>query len=593
MSNRTVIAVINEKGGTAKTTTSVNISAALGHLGQKVLLVDLDGQAASSRWLGVEEDHRLADALCRGKGLEPISNLLPNVSLVPASGKLDSVSHDLRPTQGGQLRKLLMDLDGYDFTIIDCPPSLANRLIANGLLAATHVLVPVETSILALDGLKILLTTLEDVRDGFGHELILAGVLACRFDGRTRLSRLVLQELQRALPGKVFQTVIRENVRMRECPASGQSILTFAPESTGAQDYIALANELLAQPQTWRLAAVPASEGGQAFSVESLRDNAAASVRESVRKNSPARPGDDAEVPPAQTAAPWQENAEIATEATVTETHVAQPPSASGGALLLAASGSERLVPSESHAWPEQTGNGTQDYMAQPPSAVQADSDQKAVAPAATIETAPADDMLATQALDSWLKNLEDAQRSLESHDDQPIAEATPVEQELPAVDIPPAPQAMEEIPQFDVSEPEMPVEPSPVAAEPAQPAPPPVRFVCETMDPFGQKSQPLSWQEAVALGETPSEPCIEKAQGDPVESPLDEPPLWAPSGNQAPPQPSDTPSEEEKYAALRAYLQKMQEQGKLPDAPPPGGEPDRNKRPGGFRSLFQKVVGK
>ncbi|MCL2700076.1 MAG: AAA family ATPase [Phycisphaerae bacterium] len=285
MAIRTCIAIINEKGGTAKSTTSVNLSAALGELGQRVLLVDLDGQAASSRWVGVEEDNRLADAMTRGTKLQPIPNVLPNVSLIPASGRLDSIAHDLRPTQGGQMRKLLGELaDDFDFIIIDCPPSLGNRLIANGMLAATHVIVPVETSILALDGLKILLTTLEDIREGFGHNLVLAGVLACRYDYRTRLSRLVLEELRRALPGKVFNTVIRENVRMRECPASGQSILTFAPDSSAAADYRALAAELLAPPQAWRKEAERAT--GQ-NSVENLRNNTSDKLLDGQRKGPP------------------------------------------------------------------------------------------------------------------------------------------------------------------------------------------------------------------------------------------------------------------------------------------------------------------
>ena len=287
MDTNTVIAIANEKGGTGKTTTAVSLSAALGEMGQKVLLVDLDGQAAASRWLGVEDDSRLAEALCKGKGLEPIPDVITGVSLAPASGKLDSVSHELRPTQGGQLRRVLSKITGFDFVIIDCPPSLSNRLIGNALLAATHVIVPVETSILALDGLRILLTTLEDIRDGFGHEIVLAGVLTCRYDGRTRLSRMVLDELRRALPGKVFQTVIRENVRMRECPGAGESILAFAPDSHAAEDYRTLAREILTPPQTWREAnpAVTGDEDaepgqGERFLVDDLRGNAAARIRE-------------------------------------------------------------------------------------------------------------------------------------------------------------------------------------------------------------------------------------------------------------------------------------------------------------------------
>jgi len=287
------IAIVNEKGGTGKTTTAVNLSAALGEMGRKVLLVDLDGQAASSRWLGVEEDSRLADAMLRGGGLEPLENVVPGVSLAPGSGKLDSVSHDLRPTQGGQLRRVLSHVNGgYDYTLIDCPPSLGNRLIGNALLAATHAIVPVEMSILALDGLKILLTTLEDVREGFEHEIALAGVLACRYDARTRLSRLVLAELKRALPGKVFQTVIRENVRIRECPASGQSILTYAPNSHAAEDYRSLARELLAlpvQPARPLTAEQPETEAAlseeERAGIARLREQVDAMLRESAGKS--------------------------------------------------------------------------------------------------------------------------------------------------------------------------------------------------------------------------------------------------------------------------------------------------------------------
>ncbi|MCK4900786.1 MAG: ParA family protein, partial [Anaerolineales bacterium] len=240
------IAIVNEKGGTGKTTTAVNLAAALGEIGKSILLVDLDGQAATSRWLGVEEDTRLADAILTGSDMEPIKTLLPGVSLAPGCGKLDSVAHDLRPTQGGQLRKILSQLqENFDYVLIDCPPSLSNRMIGNALLAASHVIVPVEPSILALDGLGILLSMLDDVRDGFNHPIELLGVVVCRYDTRTRLSRQVLAELNRVLPKRVFHTVIRETVRMQECPASGKSILEFAPYSNIASDYISLAHEVV------------------------------------------------------------------------------------------------------------------------------------------------------------------------------------------------------------------------------------------------------------------------------------------------------------------------------------------------------------
>lgn len=242
------VAIINEKGGTAKTTTTVSLAAALGEIGQKVLVVDLDGQAASSRWMGVEGDSRLADAMIAGEGLQPIHNVLPNVDLAPASGKIDSVAHELRPTQGGQLRRVLAEVQSnfhYDYILLDCPPSLGNRLIGNAMLAASHAIVPVETSILALDGLRILLTMLKDIRMGFDHDIELLGVLACRYDARTRLSRLILSELHRALPGNVFRTVIHNTIRIQECPAVVKSILEYAPDCPAAKDYRQLARELV------------------------------------------------------------------------------------------------------------------------------------------------------------------------------------------------------------------------------------------------------------------------------------------------------------------------------------------------------------
>lgn len=298
MPNQT-IAIMNEKGGSAKTSTAVNLAAALGERGQNVLLVDLDGQAAASRWLGVENDHRLAEAMQAGMGLLPIPEVAPGVSLAPASGMLDAVAHNLRPTQGGQLRRVLGEMTGFDFIVIDCPPSLSNRLIGNALLAASHVLVPVETSILALDGLKILLTTLDDVRDGFGHDIILSGVLACRFDARTRISSMVLEELNRALPGKVFRTKIRENVRMRECPASGQSILDFAPTCHAAIDYRTLAGEVLASVQTDDQTSHERGNGDSQFSQNSTwRETPNPAPAEQLTGTAYARPhGSDQQTP--------------------------------------------------------------------------------------------------------------------------------------------------------------------------------------------------------------------------------------------------------------------------------------------------------
>jgi chromosome partitioning protein len=594
MPDRTVIAIINEKGGTAKTTTAVSLSAALGDLGQRVLLVDLDGQAAASRWLGVEEDNRLADALCRGGGLEPVPDVLPGVSLVPASGKLDSVAHDLRPTQGGQLRKVLNDLTGFDFVIIDCPPSLGNRLIANGLLAATHALVPVETSILALDGLKILLTTLDDIRDGFGHDIILAGVLACRFDGRTRLSHLVLEELKRALPGKVFGTVIRENVRMRECPASGQSILMFAPDSPAAQDYRSLAGELLAQPQAWRKPATNLLTGGDAgggqFSVGNLRENAAASVRDSVKK------------------APWRRNAEAAEAA---EVALAQPPEAPAAQRdeLPAPEPAAELPPTAMIA-PWDAVVGTQVPADQPSG--------EAIAPAQPTETPAEQPVSAVPAEPAATAAVELMHQPPEAvGPSEPPATAV----QQPAAVAVPQPPANQDPAPWD-----MPLvqAPSPVTDEQAH--------LAAAAPAAAPAAESLDWMTAVMAGQAPAQPgkpvppsvaqqALEPVPAQPEAAvapgvmeeafqPVPAQPEAVPPVTVVPPAPAaqDTPpwlletappqpvgpakGGPDQYPALRAYLEKMRQEHRIPQDAQQENSAAADGKKAGFMGLFRKPKG-
>ena len=495
----TVIAIVNEKGGTGKTTTAVNLSAALGEQGKKVLLVDLDGQAASSRWLGVEEDNRLAEAMCRGRGLEPIWNVWPNVSLAPASGKLDSVAHDLRPTQGGQLRKVLAEMTGFDFIFIDCPPSLGNRLIGNALLAASHVIVPVETSILALDGLRILLTTLDDVREGFGHDIILAGVLACRYDPRTRLSRLVLAELQRALPEKVFDAVIRENVRIRECPASGQSILSFAPDSHAAEDYRALAREMLQQEDKWRLAvpagAVAMSAADQRLAVKDLRANASARVREMAQAGwqEPADQGVQAGAPEVQTdACPMEPpSEERAAEGAETEPSV---PAQAAGVPPADAAGAG---PSD---WPQQS-----------------DADQAQ-----------------REAMPAWLAELDKAKSRLEAQENGLETEGKAVEPEAQTEE---ATIRLERPPRNEAN-----------VASSTQPSAAASDATAACPDRPGDSAAAVPDQPTPSQDQTSEPPSVPAA-----------------TATSSPQEQQRTDSEE--YPALRALLEQMLREGKLPSA--------------------------
>ena len=646
MSIRTCIAIINEKGGTAKTTTSVNLAAALGEQGQRVLLVDLDGQAASSRWVGVEEDNRLAEAMGRGGGLKPIPDVMPNVALVPASGKLDSVAHDLRPTQGGQLRRVLAEIsEDYDYILIDCPPSLGNRLIANGLLAATHVIVPVETSILALDGLKILLTTLEDVRDGFGHDIVLAGVLACRYDGRTKLSRLVLEELRRALPGRVFNTLIRENVRMRECPASGQSILAFAPDSPGAAYYRALATELLAQPQAWRVAVT--QQAGE-HSVENLRNNAAAVVRESARKN--VGKSDEEGLPPgemaeqATDAAPDEPATTFAMAASVPPADVESAPISWTDVLAQKAGGPQAApdqtcdTPGDSHTVAIQADAVEQSVYVQcqatpddEPAGEQAPWAATSESTGQTQPTAEPRPAEGTLALELWLAKLAEAERRLH---DEATEDASPQDQTTQDADMPV--EQSSESDMVTIGGPATPpadhsganvtcdfafdMKPQTIGETPAIQSMGETQGTQDTGEILVAQDTGDAPQETtnasiglaasqatgiestwpnVALaasenedriaGETPATQETTSETLTPRETISETPAL--PSATQVAfgsGQPAPTPGGDD-FPALRAYLKQMQQEGRMPVKPAPA--PQEHKK-SGFRTLFRKVVG-
>jgi hypothetical protein len=312
------------------------------------------------------------------------------------------------------------------------------------------------------------LTTLEDVREGFGHDLLLAGVLACRFDGRTKLSRMVLEELRRALPGKVFDTVIRENVRMRECPASGESIFSFAPDCNAAKDYRTLAQEMIAEPEKWLSATGDGSDIFAGMSVESLRDNAAARVRDdsaarNVRKAAlEGSAEEDAELSRADTIdlsveeaqipdlpwAPWQMPPAGETESKTTRSATPPPlPNEIGErppAFEMPPAGEPQPAPA-----PETTASTPERAGDEPPlpnasetedvpydSPAPAESPQP-VRPARSPDGSAYDE--ATQSLETWLESLRAAKHRLEHKaddvDEQPPAENAPIHDEPAGLD--------------------------------------------------------------------------------------------------------------------------------------------------------------
>jgi len=256
------IAIMNQKGGVGKTTTAVNVSAALAATGQRVCLIDLDPQAHASLHLGIDPrpgNASVYDVLVRGARLADVRRqVAENLWVVGSHLDLAAAELELAGVVGRELilrDKLEEDPETFDYLFIDCPPSLG-ILTLNALAAVEEILIPLQPHFLALHGLSKLLETIELVAKRLNNRLRLNGVILCMYDSSTRLALEVSQDVDEFFrraqreqspwaDAKIFQTRIRRNVRLAEAPSFGQSIFQYAPASNGAEDYRNLAGELL------------------------------------------------------------------------------------------------------------------------------------------------------------------------------------------------------------------------------------------------------------------------------------------------------------------------------------------------------------
>jgi len=250
-----IIAVANQKGGVGKTTTTINLGAALVEEGHRVLVVDLDPQGNASTGLGIEADDRkftTYELLLEEISLDQLVRDCSHEGLMIVPATVDLSSADIEFISNEKRRFLLHDalrqpaMDGFkfDFILIDCPPSL-NLLTVNAMVAAHSVLVPLQSEFFALEGLSQLMMTIREVRQAANPNLRIEGIVLTMFDGRNKLSSLVEQDARENLGDLVFQTRIPRNVRVSEAPSFSLPVLTYDPKSKGAEAYRELARELM------------------------------------------------------------------------------------------------------------------------------------------------------------------------------------------------------------------------------------------------------------------------------------------------------------------------------------------------------------
>ena len=244
-----IIAVVNQKGGVGKTTTAVNLTAALHDLGLKVLLCDYDPQANATSGMGVDKKkirYSVYDITINNLPVEKAIIKTKYGDVLPSAADLAGASVELIDTEKRewQLAKALEPIkDQYDVIFIDCPPSL-ELLTLNGLCAADGILVPVQCEYYALEGLSDLMATLRTVKRRLNPNLEIFGVALTMFDGRTNFSTQVAQEVRRHFPGKVFAMVIPRNIRLAEAPSHGVPVTVYDKHSRGTKAYRAMAEEI-------------------------------------------------------------------------------------------------------------------------------------------------------------------------------------------------------------------------------------------------------------------------------------------------------------------------------------------------------------
>jgi chromosome partitioning protein len=254
-----VIAITNQKGGVGKTTTAINLAASLAANELRVLLIDNDPQGNATTGLGIHKDPTRLTVYNALVGEESLNAIIQptqceGLHIVPSDRSLVAANVELVEFDGREKRlraKVAEVKDAYDFILIDCPPAL-DFLTLNALVAADAVLIPIQCEFFALEGISQLIDTIDRVKESFGHDLQIQGILLTMYDDRTSLTRQVASDLKEFFGPQVFETVIPRSIRLAEAPSHGKPILLYDPRSKGAESYIKLAKEILTHEQAAR-----------------------------------------------------------------------------------------------------------------------------------------------------------------------------------------------------------------------------------------------------------------------------------------------------------------------------------------------------
>jgi len=242
-----IISISNNKGGVGKTTTTVNVAAALQLLGKKVMVIDMDHQAQSTYHFGINPNQvteSIYDVLKGDKDYRDIIINRSGIDILPANPEMRNIEFIPLPAKEFLLKEAMENLTGYDYVLLDCPPSLG-VLTLNAMAISEFILVPLQAQFLPFHGMYNLFEAVQMVKKRINRNIEVTGIIGTMYNPKKSINREVMEETERRLPGKLFNTFIRENVALQEAPSWGKTIFEYKPESNGADDYMALTKEII------------------------------------------------------------------------------------------------------------------------------------------------------------------------------------------------------------------------------------------------------------------------------------------------------------------------------------------------------------